>query len=130
MFVDGDIAFPPDGINRLLAHDKDIICGAYGTRSIPSYSTIKMSDESGNLIDYKWETPPTELFKVFALGTGFMLIKMSVFDKIPKPYFNFDLLNNELVGEDVLFCKKANEAGFEVWCDPTIKLGHIGEYCY
>jgi hypothetical protein len=36
----------------------------------------------------------------------------------------------EFIGEDVNFCKRANEMGLEVWCDPTIRIGHIGEYLY
>ena len=31
-----------------------------------------------------------------------------------------------MIGEDFLFCDRARDAGFEVWVDPTIKLGHIG----
>jgi GT2 family glycosyltransferase len=31
-----------------------------------------------------------------------------------------------MIGEDFLFCDRAREAGFEVWVDPTIKLGHMG----
>ena len=29
-------------------------------------------------------------------------------------------------GEDVTFCYKAKKAGFEVWMDTSIKLGHLG----
>ena len=28
------------------------------------------------------------------------------------------------VGEDVSFCLDAKEAGFEIWCDPRIRVGH------
>jgi hypothetical protein len=27
-------------------------------------------------------------------------------------------------GEDVSFCLDAKAAGFEVWCDPRIRVGH------
>ena len=27
-------------------------------------------------------------------------------------------------GEDVSFCLDAKEAGFEIWCDPRIRVGH------
>jgi hypothetical protein len=41
-------------------------------------------------------------------------------------FFDFELKDGHYVGEDYLFCDRAREQGFEVWIDPTIKLGHMG----
>ena len=41
-----------------------------------------------------------------------------------------ELDDTDFVGEDIYFCKKVNEAGFGVWCDPTIDVGHLGLYRY
>jgi len=30
----------------------------------------------------------------------------------------------DMCGEDVSFCLDAIEAGFEIWCDPKIRVGH------
>jgi choline kinase len=130
MFIDSDMTFYPDSIKRLLAHDKDIVGVLYNTKQTPSYSTIKMVDENGDFISMPGEKIPNELFPCFSVGSGFMLIKMHVFDKIKKPYFEFGDYKGQLMGEDVMFCKKANEVGFTIWCDPTIRMGHIGEYLY
>ena len=46
-----------------------------------------------------------------------------------KPYFDFNYKGKE-VGEGVYFCLKAKDAGYEIWCDPTMDIGHIGEYIY
>jgi len=35
-----------------------------------------------------------------------------------------------LLGEDVYFFRKAKKAGFNVYCDFSIKIGHIGDYIY
>ena len=39
-----------------------------------------------------------------------------------------DFRNNggvqDMCGEDVSFCLDAKEAGFEIWCDPRIRVGH------
>ena len=29
-------------------------------------------------------------------------------------------------GEDLSFCGRASEVGAELWCDSTIKMGHVG----
>ena len=30
----------------------------------------------------------------------------------------------DMCGEDVSFCLDAKEKGFEIWCDPRIRVGH------
>ena len=30
----------------------------------------------------------------------------------------------DMCGEDVSFCLDAIEAGYEIWCDPRIRVGH------
>ena len=29
-------------------------------------------------------------------------------------------------GEDLSFCIRARECGYEICCDPTIRIGHVG----
>lgn len=132
MFIDNDMLFPASGIQRLLDSDKDIVAANYNARGIPDkpvISTLKM-------VDYRIEENknkvmpvdiPAQLFKCWALGTGFMLIKMSVFDKLPQPYFvEYEDEEGEHHTEDVEFCTRAHDAGFDVWCLPSIKMKHIG----
>ena len=30
----------------------------------------------------------------------------------------------DMCGEDVRFCLDAIDAGYEIWCDPRIRVGH------
>ena len=32
----------------------------------------------------------------------------------------------EVMGEDIFFCKRLNEAGIEIWVDPGDLTGHFG----
>jgi GT2 family glycosyltransferase len=136
MFVDSDMVFPSSGIIRLLDHDKDIVGANYNMRGNPSTGdmgmcTTKMADADGNLIAVNAEDIPTQLFKCHALGTGFMLIKSSVFAKLKKPYFQvYEDPDGTSHTEDINFCAHAGEAGFGVWCSPSIKMQHIGAYAY
>lgn len=136
MFIDNDMTFPASGIQRLIDADKDIIGGMYNARGgagKPVVSTVKMIDPAtdpnmGKLVTTEF---PAQLFKCFGLGTGFMLINMEVFKKMQRPYFvSGETPEGEAWTEDIYFCKKAHEAGFDVWCSPSIKIGHIGNYEY
>lgn len=133
MFIDNDMIFPPHGIMRLIDHDKDIVGAPYNARGIPGQpvvSTIKMGDDftSGNTVAHEM---PKGLFKCSGMGTGFLLIKTPVFDKLKKPYFvAFEDPSGEHHTEDIEFCHKARKAGFDIWASPTISLGHVGTKVY
>jgi GT2 family glycosyltransferase len=141
MFIDSDMIFPPDGINTLLSRNKEIIGGNYNYRQLPIRTVVKfdpkdidsdeitLTDDPGNPENQKITIKdPTKPFKCRSAGMGFMLIKMSVFEKIPRPWFFFKPSSDPegFVGEDVWFCDRAKEAGFKVWCDPSIHISHIG----
>jgi len=109
LFIDTDVIFGPDGIMKLLMADKDIAGGRYNKRSFP--------------IEFIVPGEMTELTSVPFIPTGFLLINMEVFDKISSPWFGFD---ENTDSDDHYFCKKAIAAGYEIWCEPSIRIGHLG----
>jgi len=133
MFIDGDMIFPPDGVAKLLKQDKDIIGANYNQRQLPLISTVKMADKDGNYRSGSSKEFPKVTFEVAAIGTGYCLINMNVFDKVPEPWFASGYFDGNLIDfntEDIYFCKEAKKAGFKVWCDPTLILKHVGDFLY
>lgn len=142
MFIDSDMVFTADAIRRLLNRNKDIIGANYNYKLSDRVSVTKIDPDviSPEFYEDDPRFPgvkkfsmkmPTEPIIVRAVGTGFLLIKTDVFRKIPKPWFWFELSDDgNLIGEDVYFCDKAKKFGFDVWCDPTIPVGHIGTQVY
>jgi len=130
MCVDHDIAFAPSTIAQLVAHNKDIVGGIYRQRRPsqvlevfnmayqPYYST-KVFPEKG-------------LFEVGALGLGCTLIKVDVLRKIGYPQFDYHraIKIEDTLSEDVDFCKKAREAGYQVFIDTGIHCDHHGQTIY
>lgn len=126
LFVDSDMSFESDALDRLLKRDKDIIGVLYNTKDESKTLTVKIHDENGNIIK---EIDDTELMKCAAVATGFMLIKTEVFKKLPHPWFFWESTEDGEVktGEDMFFCNKARKAGYEVYCDCSIPIGHVGD---
>lgn len=122
LFVDADMTFGEGTLKRLLAQNKDIIGVDYSYKELPRQTTVK----------HDFKETPKELFSCRAVGGGILLVKTSVFKKIAKPYFVMDHNEEGYIakGEDVYFCEKAREAGFEIYCDPTLIIGHVGDYTY
>lgn len=121
LWLDADMVFEPDVFDQLLRHGKDFVTGVYRSRHIPYHSTIFSS-----LDPVEWvEEFPEELFEIRACGFGCVLVETELIRKVfRKDGTAFHPVDG--FGEDIAFCTRAKELGSELWCDPTIKLGHIG----
>jgi GT2 family glycosyltransferase len=128
LFLDADIELEKGTVQKLLAHDKFIIGGNIHKKSLPKQDTTKLLGKNGEAVIGEL---PNKLFECHSVATACMLIKMEVFREIDKPWFLFEYdREGNLTGEDVWFCKQARKKGFEIWCDPTIEIGHIGDFIY
>jgi hypothetical protein len=143
LFIDSDINFEPDDIFRLMAWGADpkkgIVAGVPRTRSENKVYIADLDyDENGELT-----MNGMGLVRGKRVATAFMLIRREVFEQMMAAHpewvykdqrsdrmipclFDFKLTEEGYIGEDFLFCDRARELGFEVWIDPTIKLGHMG----
>jgi hypothetical protein len=134
LFVDSDMEFDGDVLNRLLTHDAEVVGVNYFTRDQQaSVSTVKLIGTEGPTGETGLGPMPQGPFECFAVGTGLMLIDVNVFAKIPQPYFRntYDPESGTIIyGDDTWFCKLVRDAGLAVLCDPTIPVGHVGDYLY
>ena len=175
MFIDADINFDALDILHMLQHDKDVIVGAYPKKEL-DWPSIKDAIERGldegavkdtaanyainPLWDYNEETDTRRLdiqdglVRLKDAGTGFMIIKRSVIEKMieayPDLYFNndlnfeeefakwtylfFDCMHEEgtkrYLSEDYAFCRRWQKLGGDIWLDPLVKLDHVGHYTF
>lgn len=130
LFIDSDMQFNPDTLDKMLEHNTDIIGLLCHQRKLPPVAVFMPLEQEGNTKDEVVDfVLPKELFEVLWVGTGILLIKVDVFKKLEKPFFEFGY-DGRRIGEDVYFCRKAREAGFKIMVDPTLATRHIGEYAY
>jgi len=124
LFIDDDMTFPPDTLDRLIKRDKDIIGIPYYSRVLPRKSVVVLEDGT----ELKGKIP-SEGFKCQHVGTGGMLIKTEVFTNIIRPWFQFKTNSDgcTVQGEDAFFCEVARNKGYDIWCDSTLKIYHIGD---
>lgn len=144
MFIDSDINFNASDIFRLMAWNidpkKGIVAGIPVARKKGKtyISTLDTDEDENILMNYMG------LVKAKRVATAFMMIRREVFEKMYEAhpewryhdekkigdemiaFFDFALKDGNYIGEDFLFCDRARELGYEVWIDPTIKLGHVG----
>ena len=137
LFIDDDMTFPKDTLERLLGANKEVVGVNSYSRVLPLSPTTGLMDKDGKYMHPDYHMPyemkiPDELFKAYFVGCGVCLIDMKVFEKIKKPWFTFKAHKNGGIihGEDGWFCEQVKKAGMDVWCDGTIPIFHIGEYLY
>ena len=131
-FVDSDMTYPYQTNDILLSHKKDIVCATYVRRGPPF-------DILGHSKHEKDRDARAGLVEMDYIPTGILLIKMTVFEKLYKPFFRFIFTQAEVKGfkgegftkgEDFYFSQAAREAGFSLWCDLDLskEIAHMYQY--
>lgn len=138
LFVDADMRFPKDALIRLLAREKPVVGINYSTRRVPS-NFIALKQEKPELGGFRSNRCPTfedstGLEKVWATGGGLLLLKATVFQNLPKPWFHLEYNDEDgsIVGEDVYFCRLLGEHGWDVFIDHDLSkmVCHMGDFDY
>lgn len=130
LWLDSDMIFPPDTLIRMLEHmkDKDFVTGLYFRRGAPFSPVIFESYETLEDGRVKWkdqlEYPKDELFEVAGCGFGCVMMKTTMLLDMALNYSEWFAPISGM-GEDLAFCWRARKLGYKLWCDPTIKLGHV-----
>lgn len=132
-WMDSDMVFPADALVRmkatLEAKDLDILTGLY-FRRVPPYSPVlfdklDIEQEHGSCDFSEFDRIPEDLFEVGGCGFGCVLMRTEVFFDVQSKHGNmFAPIGNN--GEDVAFCWRARDCGFKIYCDPSVRCGHVG----
>jgi len=150
-FMDDDQAFPPQTLEHLLRWNVDIVSGIIFKKTgepIPmvykycweegkGHYYQPLCNEVGEYLMQHRETlreaPPAvclpqgnQLLECDGVSCGCLLVNRRVFETLEEPWFKCD--EGSKAGEDFYFCRKAQEAGFKIYADPSVLCGHFGEY--
>jgi glycosyltransferase involved in cell wall biosynthesis len=131
--VDYDISFPSDTLAKLLAHDKSIVTGLYIQR-IPGEHNLELYRRmpNGGHLRLTLDSLVGALEPIDGCGLGCCLIKTEVLKEVGYPQFTYHhaLEMKDTLSEDVDFCNKARDKGFDIWADTTITCRHHGDIIY
>lgn len=120
LFLDSDMVFGKDLLEDLLFCEKEFVCGAFQSRRPPYSSCIFSSLRPVERVkEYSLEP-----FKVEGCGMACTLISAGVLRNVLNKY-GTTFTPTEEFGEDLAFCWRARSVGQEIWCDPSIRIGHI-----
>ena len=173
MFIDADIHFDPNDVLTLAALDKDIIGGPYPKKCI-AWEKVRNAVDSGladedpeilaeytgdyvfNPVENTHKIQVDEPVDVLEIGTGFMMIQRSAFEKFGEAYPDFSYIPDHVrtkhfdgsreihmyfqalidekskryLSEDYMFCQWMREIGVDTYLAPWMKLLHTGSYTF
>lgn len=145
MWIDADVAFDPNDVDRLRAHDLPMCCAIYPKKGPRSFAfnfcgdaTAVRFGEHGGLLEIE------------RAGFGFTHTRREVYDAITRveqlppcnelfgermlPFFQpmivADAVGHSYLAEDFAFCERARRAEITIMADTRIRLWHIGAYGY
>ena len=140
MFIDSDLRFSAEDIFKLVDADQDLVGGLYPVKAYPIRFVVNGVEKP---------EVKGELEEVRHIGTGFMLIKRELLEKMmaakphakykdsigigvqyePHMYALFETSvdeNGHYMSEDWFFCDEWRKMGGKVWAHKGVLLNHTG----
>jgi hypothetical protein len=143
-FVDADIGWEPWHLLVLLNRNVDVIGGLYPMKTMPIKWVVNGFEGA--------EEGPDGFQEVSKAGTGFLLMKKHVFEKMKshpavkqykndigldpkydqhlKTYFDTAVRQNRYYSEDWTFCENWRDIGGKIYVDKRVLLRHSGSYVF
>ena len=125
LWLDADMVFTEDLVDDLMDCGKDIVTGIAHSRRAP-YPSCLFTEIYPGVRRFDGEYPQ-EPFKVAGCGMACVLMKADVISDVWAHHSTAFFPTREL-GEDIAFCKRAADLGYEIWAEPHVQIGHVGHF--
>jgi hypothetical protein len=163
LFIDADIGFQPNQVFRLIESGADVVAALYPIKRVNwDKATRAIETNKPNVpaasLDYVLEindpdnvTVVNGFTRVRYAGTGFLMIRRHVFEKMCAAYPSLQFFREHSVdalagspnrfalfecmidpnsktylSEDFAFCQRWTDLGGEIWADLESRLDHVG----
>ena len=132
LWLDSDMVFAPNTLIRMLkvCNDNDIdFLTAVCFRRKPPYTPClfdRLEKVEKGASYTALLSVPDGLFQVGGCGFAGVLMRSDVLLSVQSRFEGrmFDPMDG--FGEDVSFCWRARQCGYDIWCDSSIEFGHVG----
>ena len=138
LFIDADIVFTSNHVKLMLSNDVDVVGGLYPKKAEGQIQWVC------NALPERPEADERGLLPLQHIGTGFLLVKRAVLEKMLEVYrdemdyleaeidqqcwdfFPMRIIDRRMISEDWFFCNRCRELGYTVYGDTKVILRHIG----
>ena len=130
LMIDSDVV-PPYNILDMIKNDVPVCSAWVNTKKDNEVVPMALDKVEGGY-KVKKELEANKPTEVDCIGTGAILIKREVLEKMKQPCFEFRKKENgELaLGEDFDFSEKVRALGFKIYFDARYKCNHLTVGCF
>ena len=122
LWLDSDMVFDEHVLDDLMDCGKEMVCGAFVSRR-PPYGPCIYKSIKQNKIEKVTEFG-TKPFRVDGCGFATVLTTVDLLQAVTQK-FGTTFQPTDYYGEDLAFCWRVKQIGREIWCDPSVRPGHI-----
>lgn len=141
LWIDSDMVFEPDIISRFLKHmedGKEFVCGIYFARKLPTSPVIakeiKWDQDKNNTITHDvtkfTDYPKDQVFEIAGCGLACCMMSTKLIFETAAAFGMSPFEPLPGLSEDYSFCWRIGKRGIKMYCDSTIKVGHVGTYLF
>lgn len=123
LWLDSDMVFTADLFDELWGSGKAFVTGVAHGRREP-YGSCIFTEIFPGIHRFEGDYP-SETFKIAGCGMACVLMKTEVIRDVWSHHSTAFFPTREL-GEDLAFCKRATDLGYELYANPRVKVGHVG----
>ena len=154
-FLDSDMVFPPDMIQKLLDTKKSVVCAVAKVRGGKNFNVFTRDKPTGKYVPHT--EVPDQLIEIDATGCACILMERAVLEEImeakrlatqewnglSEKYEGNNMVVKEVLenlkhdrllfnaigekSEDILMCEYIKSCGYSIWAEGSLKLGHIND---
>ena len=122
LWLDSDMVFDEHVLDDLMDCGKEMVCGAFVSRRPPYGPCIYKSIKQYQI--EKVTEFGTKPFRVDGCGFATVLTTVDMLQAVTDK-FGTTFQPTDYYGEDLAFCWRVKQIGREIWCDPSVRPGHI-----
>jgi GT2 family glycosyltransferase len=141
VIIDSDNYPTAQQILKLISQDKDIIAGWFGMANpdlvldedrdaLKACVGVWVNRDLYQFRPYRVGElkEKTETFEIDTTGQATLVVRRGVFEMLRYPWFEPVVVYHEnkawFAGIDTAWCKKVQDVGFHIYCDPTVRVPH------
>lgn len=124
LWLDSDMVFNDSVLDDLMFSGKDFVTGIYHARR-KGYASVIFKEIDLQKGVERFEEYPTDTFRIQGCGFGCVLVTAEMLSAVCL-HFGTCFTPMANLGEDIAFCKRAQDLGYKLWCEPSVVCGHIG----
>tara|TARA_S200002703_G_C3743264_1_gene228622 strand:+ start:259 stop:900 length:642 start_codon:yes stop_codon:yes gene_type:complete len=136
VFIDDDEEWDPQALLEIVLSTKDVV-------AVPVVNKGDMKMEYNIFGVDKNVDNDDGFLKIDRCGTGFLKLSQKVVEELwesnppctfrgnmMKYICEYDVINEDFHGEDIVLCKKIKDLGYQIWLNPNHTVAHLGTKKY